>query len=64
VGFVRHLYLRNILSMKLCPVLSLNGLYRPEPFADKAAYLPAPDRVVDFDQRKVALYRKVGKRSV
>jgi hypothetical protein len=53
VGFVRHLYLRDILSMKLCPVYSLNGLYRPKPFADKAAHLPAPDRVLDFDQRKV-----------
>src|SRR2546427_794939 len=53
VGLVRHLYVRNILSMKLCPIRSLNGLYCPETFADKAAQLPTPDRIFDFDQRKV-----------
>ncbi|MGC2253947.1 MAG: hypothetical protein WA563_05355, partial [Candidatus Acidiferrales bacterium] len=53
VGLVRHLYLRNILSMKLCPILSPNGLYCPETFADKTAHLPTPDRVLDFAQGKV-----------
>ena len=47
VGFVRHLDLRDIQSMKLCTIFSLYGLYRPEPFADKAAYTPTQDRVLD-----------------
>ena len=53
VRLVRYLYLRNILSMKLCPILSPNGLYCPETLADKAAHLPTPDRLLDFAQGKV-----------
>jgi len=53
VGLIRHLYLRNILNMKLSPIPPPNSLYRPETFADKTAHLPTPDRVLEFAQEKV-----------